>query len=247
MTSSVNGSLGNATESNYCAANYFLDIFARYRRNLGLLAVSVGLGVVSEVGYLYENPEIEKLVMRRGVHAINEDELLQIIDAALSTPCGFSNASYDRLSESHILTGLEPLGLDELRKKDFEGTPMTFNDPRAALLAGLFSTDTSNLSTSNSNGLSPELLVAINSSDSATSVIIRIIKKRFSNLLLVAMEDLNPGKPMSSYGIDSMLAAVIRSWVYQTFKVDVDLMALLSQSATIQSLVEIVEGKMNAS
>ena len=245
MTSSVNGSVGNATESNYCAANYFLDTFARYRRNLGLPAVSVGLGVISEVGYLHENPEIEKMVMRRGVHAINEHELLQIIDAALSSPHGNSTPGYDRLYESHILTGLEPLGLDELRKKGFDGTPMTFNDPRAALLAGMFSTNASSSpSASNSSGLPLELVTAINSGTPATAAILKIVKKRFSNLLLVAMEDLNPWKPMSSYGIDSMLAAVIRSWVYQTFKVDVDMMALLSQSTTIQSLVEIVEGKM---
>ena len=32
MTSSIAGSIGVATGSNYCAANYFLDTFARFRR-----------------------------------------------------------------------------------------------------------------------------------------------------------------------------------------------------------------------
>ena len=76
MTSSVSGSVGTATESNYCSANYFLDVFARYCRNLGIPAVSVGLGMISEVGYLHENPEIEALLLRKGIQAINEDEML---------------------------------------------------------------------------------------------------------------------------------------------------------------------------
>lgn len=29
LTSSISGSIGTATDSNYCAANYFLDNFAR--------------------------------------------------------------------------------------------------------------------------------------------------------------------------------------------------------------------------
>lgn len=31
MSSSISGSVGTVMESNYCAANYSLDVFARYR------------------------------------------------------------------------------------------------------------------------------------------------------------------------------------------------------------------------
>jgi hypothetical protein len=34
LTSSISGSVGTATEGNYCAANYFLDNFARKYRSL---------------------------------------------------------------------------------------------------------------------------------------------------------------------------------------------------------------------
>lgn len=49
LTSSMAGTVGVGTESNYCAANAFLDAFAYWRRANGLPAVSVGLGMVSEV------------------------------------------------------------------------------------------------------------------------------------------------------------------------------------------------------
>jgi KR domain len=42
MTSLTTGTTGTVTESNHCVANTFLDAFARYRNNLGLLAVAIG-------------------------------------------------------------------------------------------------------------------------------------------------------------------------------------------------------------
>ena len=136
MTSSVSGSVGTATESNYCAANHFLDAFARYRRARNLTASSLGLGMISEVGYLHENPEIEELLLRKGIQPINEEELLQIVDITLSqdgsTP-GFLRA--DPLASSHILTGLEPLALKGLRSKGFDVSNPILSDPRASLLA----------------------------------------------------------------------------------------------------------------
>ncbi|KAF4637479.1 hypothetical protein G7Y89_g579 [Cudoniella acicularis] len=133
-TSSISGSVGTATESNYCSVNYFLDVFARYRRSRGLPATSIGLGMISEVGYLHENPEIEALLLRKGIQAINEDELIQIIDIALTNTSTIPHA-YDKLAGAHLLTGLEPFGLKEFRKKGFEGTNPTLDDPRAAVLA----------------------------------------------------------------------------------------------------------------
>lgn len=79
MTSSVAGSVGTATESNYTAANSFMDNFAKYRRMHGLPATSIGLGAISEVGYLHENPEIEAVLLRKGITPIKEDELLSTL------------------------------------------------------------------------------------------------------------------------------------------------------------------------
>lgn len=72
VMSSVSGSVGTATESNYCAANSFLDAFARWQRQQGVPSVSVGLGMISDVGYLHENPGIEALLLRKGIQPLNE-------------------------------------------------------------------------------------------------------------------------------------------------------------------------------
>ena len=137
MTSSIAGSVGTATEGNYCAANAFQDAFARFRRARDLPAVAVGLGMVSQVGYLAEHPEIEALLRRRGLHALDEADFLRIVDLAVSRPDATDYASYAprQFLTAHLLTGLEAHGLNAQRGRGFEGGSHVLDDPRALLMA----------------------------------------------------------------------------------------------------------------
>lgn len=55
MTSSVSGILGNLTQSNYAAANSYLDSLARHRRAANKAAISVILPMILGVGVVAEN------------------------------------------------------------------------------------------------------------------------------------------------------------------------------------------------
>lgn len=239
MTSSVSGSVGTATEGNYCAANYFLDVFARFLRSKGLPGLSIGLGMISEVGYLHENPEIEALLLRKGIQAINEDELLQIIDISL---CNKNKAVYDTMASSHVLTGLEPLGLKLLQKAGFSGSNPTLNDPRASVLAAILDSD-SDQDLKSGSGMPAELAEALedgHEGQSALEAIVHLIVKRFSNLVLQQIDKIDPTRALSKFGMDSMLAAEFRTWFYQAFKVDVPFLTLLSDATTLNTLGDLV-------
>lgn len=239
MTSSVSGSVGTATESNYCSANYFLDVFARYRRGLGLPATTVGLGMISEVGYLHENPEIEALLLRKGIQAMNEDELLQIVDIALSSDAVIPHA-YDRFAQAHFLTGLEPFGLKELRKKGFEGTNPTLNDPRAAILARALDGQADLAYKDHDGNLPVEIVNALEKGVLLVNAVLAHVVKRFANLVLLLLEQVDVSKPLADYGMDSMIAAEFRTWFFQTFKVDIPYLTLLNKTTTLLSLGEAV-------
>lgn len=239
MTSSVSGSVGTATESNYCSANYFLDVFARYRRGLGLPATSIGLGMISEVGYLHENPEIETLLLRKGIQAMNEDELLQIVDIALSGDAIMSH-TYDHYAHAHILTGLEPFGLKELRKKGFEGTNPTLQDPRAAVLARALDGQ-ADLANKNQDGNLPvEIVDALEKGELLAEATLWHVAKRFANMVLLPLEQVEVSKPLADYGMDSMIAAEFRTWFFQSFHVDIPFLTLLSKTSTLLSLSEAI-------
>ncbi|KAK9782215.1 putative polyketide synthase [Seiridium cardinale] len=247
MTSSVSGSVGTATESNYCSANYFLDVFARHCRNAGIPAVSVGLGMISEVGYLHENPEIEALLLRKGIQAINEDEMLHIIDIALSTQAMTQTSAgdaYDSFAQVHMLTGLEPLGLKALRKQGFEGTSPVLGDPRAFLLSAALDETTSGSGASGaSSGLPAEVAEAIEAGSSTEEAILSAVCQKFSSLVLIPKDKLDVTKPISSVGVDSMLAAEFRAWIFQAFKTDIPYLTLLSPAATLTMLSDLVTQK----
>ncbi|CAD6442030.1 5fd7581f-a946-47ba-91ea-832565a3a9f9 [Sclerotinia trifoliorum] len=57
----------------------------------GKKAVSVDLGMISDVDYFHENPEIEALLLRKGIRPLNGEESLQVIDLSL----GGSGADFE--------------------------------------------------------------------------------------------------------------------------------------------------------
>lgn len=239
MTSSISGSVGTATESNYCSGNYFLDLFARYRRSLGLPATSIGLGMISEVGYLHDNPEIEALLLRKGIQPINEDEMLQIVDISLTSALEVPHI-YDKAADAHILTGLEPFGLLELRKKGFEGSNPTLQDPRSAILARAFDSQSDVAMKSQGGNLPGEVAEAVENGASLLEAVTTHVLKRFGNLVLIPVEKVDARKPLHVYGMDSMIAAEFRSWFFSAFKVDIPFFELLGKTASIGSLSELV-------
>lgn len=236
MTSSISGTVGTATESNYCSGNAFLDSFARYRRSLGLTAISIGFGMISEVGYLHEHPEIEKLLIRKGIHPINEDELLQILDLAISSSLGTdSRPLFDALANGHLLTGIEFVGLKEQRDRGFEGDNHVLLDPRASLLAAAFARST------DSAGPSHEKL-----QHRSLNAVRDIVAQKISHLILLPIERLKPDQHLSDFGIDSMLAAEFRTFIFHTLEVDVPFMTLLGKATTVNSLAELISHMLNS-
>ncbi|RYP20781.1 hypothetical protein DL765_002614 [Monosporascus sp. GIB2] len=244
LTSSMNGSVGVATETNYCAANTFLDAFARWRRSQGKVAVSVGLGMISEVGVLHENPRIEALLLRRGIHPLNEDEFLQVIDLAIS-----DTSTSSSLATSHLLTGMEPMGVFKLLDQGFDVTHTVMDDPPSSILAAAFEVlkdvgkeDTrGNTSTDHATALlswlkplpqdGVSVLMKEMDSTSLRDSIAKTIGQRFSSLILIPIDQVDNHKPFAQYGVDSMIASEFRTWLWNTFQVDIPFLDLTPGSA----------------
>ncbi|KAI1350311.1 polyketide synthase [Xylaria sp. FL0043] len=249
LTSSVSGSVATATESNYCAANGFLDAWARWRRSQGKKAISVGLGMISEVGYLHENPEIEALLLRKGIQPLNEEEYLQVTDLALS-----SEVEKPGPDDAHILTGLESQALHKLAEQGWDVSSGNMLDPRSSLLsASLISMmDKGNgravgdeLADSPSwlQDFPPAVAKIFASKFHATSMVDAILgmtRKRFSALILMPINQIDVTQSLTKFGVDSMIAAEFRTWIWSTFKVDIAFLDLLSDQMTLSSLAEVV-------
>ncbi|KAI1104957.1 reducing type I polyketide synthase 10 [Jackrogersella minutella] len=250
LTSSISGSVGTATEANYCAANHFLDLFARHRRAQGLPAVSIGLGMISEVGYLHDNPEIEALLKRKGIHAIDADELVQILDLALYSSSENSlpgiHHPTDDLASAHLLTGLEPTGLKELRRQGFEGNNPTLDDPRASLLAHALDGEGDVARHAQDGRLPAGVSKGLQDGLTLNEAVLDHVRRRFGNLVLIKYEAVEVNKSLGDYGMDSMLAAEFRTWFWKNLTVDVPLLMLLGKTCNLVSLSEIAVSQLES-
>ncbi|TPR11150.1 hypothetical protein CAN33_0047275 [Aspergillus niger] len=228
MTSSISGTVGTATESNYCAANSFLDAFARYRNHLGLPAISLGYGMISEV-YMHEHPDIEALTDRGGVHPINEDELIQIMNMALFT------------------------GLQEQRERGFEGDNHVLADPRAAIFTASFARRAAGegkRETRNATAHLPKNIArALRDNQDVESnldALRAVVSKKISNLILLPESDLQANQPLGDSGLDSMLAAEFRTFIFRMFEVDIPFVVLLKRSTIVNLLTDMIAQGLQA-
>lgn len=217
-------------------------------------AIAIRLRMISEVGYLHEHPEIETLHSRKGLHAISEDELFQICDIALAATA--SSKLYPgscSFSDGHLLTGLEAQGLQGIRNRGFEGSSHVLDDSRASIMAGVLSSDQSNDTETlaeHSRRLPAKIAAALSSGDMAEITLLLngqvLVAQKTCNLLLLQAQDLEAQTQLSRFGMDSMLAAELRQFIYHTIEVDVSFLTLLAKSTSVASLAELIARQLRA-
>ncbi|KAJ6092588.1 polyketide synthase [Penicillium sp. IBT 16267x] len=139
----------------------------------------------------------------------------------------------DHLAKSHVLTGLEPFGLMDLRRKGFEVTNITFRDPRAAILARVMDGDDGQSQTMRKGGLLADVL---EEGIPLVEAIQKSVAGRLGNLVLLPLEKVQVNKPLAQFGMDSMIASEFRAWIFRVFQVDIPFLEFLSKTVTVCSL-----------
>jgi hypothetical protein len=245
MTSSVLGAIGAAMQSNYSAANAFLDHMARYRQSMGLQATSIALGMILDVGHVEEHPEVERALKRNGMYGISVDEYLLMMEFACrrrdlgSTSSAQGPFKYDPCASAHIVTGMDPTRVSRAGGKSLWLKDNRLRNLVAALGGG---SEGDALDAKQSAGASTrELLEAARSEGGEAAVksaILGLILARFSKLVLLPVQKIDPAKSLAHYGMDSMISAELKSWAWKEFTVDLPFLGLLDQGLTFDGLAD---------
>src|SRR5262249_8553039 len=85
LYASAAGLLGSPGQSNYAAANVFLDALAHHRRAKGLAALSLDWGAFSEVGMAARQAAHGVRMAHRGIESLTPDEGLLALERLWST------------------------------------------------------------------------------------------------------------------------------------------------------------------
>lgn len=230
MTGSVSGVLGNPTQSNYAAANTYLDSLARHRRATGRPAVSVVLPMVLGVGVVAENVELEQSLKRKGMYGIDEEHLLEAFEAAIT-----SNISNSR-GLDHVVVGLDPYNLQKAVGDDTEATD-SFWVEDARFSHAVHDMKASSEDDDENGGQRQSILAAIKGAGSPAEGVAAVTEHfvgKLARMLMLDAGDFEPDvKSIASYGIDSMIGAELRNWIFKEYKLDVPFQQLLGESLTI--------------
>jgi acyl transferase domain-containing protein/NADPH:quinone reductase-like Zn-dependent oxidoreductase/aryl carrier-like protein/NADP-dependent 3-hydroxy acid dehydrogenase YdfG len=224
-SSSIIGAVGQA---NYAAANAYLDALMRHRRELRLTGTSMNVGVVHGVGVVAEDAALAHVLERLGYEAITEEELFyQIEEAVVSSRTAESGHGHQ------LVTGIN------LNRKDlyWASKPLFRN-----LYANLDLGDQANRGTGTQN-LMVELRAAPDAEKRATLLTQAFIQK-IAAVLGVNAEAIQAKNPLSSYGLDSIVAVEFRKWFSKTVGVEIalfDVLGATSIEALVRKVSELVQ------
>ncbi|KAI9742768.1 MAG: hypothetical protein M1818_003497 [Claussenomyces sp. TS43310] len=202
--SSISGVVGNKGQANYAAANVFLDNFASYRHSLGLVANSIDLGSIEDVGYVAEH---EDLVFDTDVWTpINESLLHKILTFSIwqQSPTHVIN----KASAAQLITGIAiPQQFTSTLLRDARFGPLASGEGNSA--------GSSNGGKNEGSKDIQALFLLLNSKAEQGTVLgaaVDIVNKQFTSSLRLPAP-MEPAKPLASYGLDSLAAVEFRNWL----------------------------------
>jgi hypothetical protein len=231
-TSSVSGILGTPGQSNYAAGNSYLDSLARHRRLLQKKSTSIILPMVLGVGVVAENLELEELLKRNGIYGIDEEALLDAFEIAIS------EQQQQRPPLDHLVVGLAPAELAKASQEAGDDADRFWEtDQRFSSTVHAMRSRTANTGTSSSQAILSTL------KDLPPVDAVKVVREHFitklAKMLMLGREDFEEeGRSVASYGIDSMIGAGLRNWVFKELALDISFQQLLGSTLTITRFAE---------
>lgn len=255
MTSSISAIAGQPGQSNYAAANSFLDSLALSRNIAGLPGTSLVLPMVLGVGVVAESDHLEVLISRRGQYGADEREMLRGFAAAMSQPrpqaSKWAVKSASDPQSSAIIMGLEPArlaaSLSAARDDDLSDVSWLENDARFNNLQSWIRAASGNVpgkaGASNAGAFVPLLYATANKDGytAALDLVSEHIINKCSAILLVPADAMQlEGKSVGAHGLDSMIGVELRNWLFKELQLNIAFQDLLSQTLSFKGLSELV-------
>jgi acyl carrier protein len=215
------------SQANYSAAGTYQDALSVHRRKNGLNSTTIDLGIVSDVGYIAENPEqFERLRYLKPLF-ISERDLRLLLTAAM-----LGNTRDGLPVPPQVVTGVG----SELIQDGSIGSAMNA-DLKYSNLHGTSGDDSAN---AGEDEQTQEALKACTSLSAATDVVEAVFAFNIAKATGMEPEDVDMEKPMHAYGVDSLAAVEVRNMIFRKFRSEVSVFDLLSTMALRRLAVKVV-------
>jgi NAD(P)-dependent dehydrogenase (short-subunit alcohol dehydrogenase family)/acyl carrier protein len=225
LFSSASALLGAPGQAPHAAANGFMDALAHWRQACGLPAMSIGWGPWAEVGAA-KGAEVEANVRHYGMGMIDPASGIAITEYLLAHP--LSQIAALPLDPGAMAAGarggrLSSLFADIAPAPDGEAQTQSEDDTEA-LMARL-------------RDAAP---------DQRSTLLAHFVRSRIASVLGMNEADLDARQPLTAYGLDSLMALKLRTWIAEAFKQDVPVARFLG-GLTVTDLADIIEQGLTVS
>ncbi len=268
LLASYAGIIGSYAQTNYAAGNTYQDALARHRLARGARAVSIDLANVRSVGYLAERDELATALRTEAFVGIEEAEFLALMDRCCDPNLQLTQAN------CQIVTGVEPA--KRLRKKGIPEPlymnrrffshlyALDYNDPSSSsshnqpgqpsssdpaeedLRALLLSLSSNNPSSSSSPSNPSSSTTNTSPSSSAEDIITAALRAKIGSMMDLDPADMDPAAPLHRFGVDSLAAIEIRTWLARKVGADVKVFEIVGggEGGSVRGLGALAAGRL---
>ncbi|KAI0544083.1 reducing type I polyketide synthase [Xylaria curta] len=239
MTSSVAGIMGSSGQANYAAANSFMDSLACHRRARALPGMSLILPPISGIGILHDRPEIFRAIESKGFYPVPWHEVLSAFEIAMRPPEDLPP------NTDHTIVGIQPRRLGPSMQAA-NALGVISEDPRMNYLKAKIEEeidDAGNQTTVGHVGTHDIIHLTRNAAtqQQAVEVVSQHVTRRLARLMMIEVNSIEPARhSLSSLGIESMIGAEFRNWIFREFNVDLPFQQLLVGGRTVLELSELL-------
>lgn len=239
VLNSFSAVLGTPGQTNYSAAGTFQDAFVRYRHRLGLPATSINLGMVTEVGYVSRNPDMEKKLRHLGFTApCTERQVQQLVRMAIDNPnpppYPDSSFLHQVLAQAQLVTGVS---ISSLAQTSQEST--LFSDPKWSIAISTSRGISSDSEFGDELGSYPNPMRDFETRDKEEVLdeLCTCIIRKTSKLTGLPTSEIKSDHSLRRYGMDSLVAVEMKNWLFKVSTVELAVKDFL-ESTSIKDLAQ---------
>ena len=247
MLSSLAGILGNVSQSNYAAGNTYQDTLAHHRAANGLPALSIDVGMVTDVGWTASNPDIIRVGKENFQQELTSQDLIALVDYHVTS---WNSQKHDRDAkrsekgrETAVLSPQVAIGVSQRVPGDARFAHLT---ARRAILEKASKIAAAATGEGAKEHASARVRLAAAGDERAKliGVMEEALGEKLAQILSLPREKVHLDDTFVSHGVDSLIAVEIRGWVSKELGGKLLVNEILGEKMSVRDLVgKIVDGR----
>ena len=230
MLSSISGIGGQRGQTNYAAGNTFQDALAHYRVAQGEKAISIDLGAMVDDGYLAGNKQIKERLLGLGAMLpITRKKFIALLEYYCDPSLGL--LTLDTCQTVFGLNTPQNIRAQGLDEPGWYQRPIF--GPVHRMPASSSDGEVEGDGSDKTRDFAAEFLQAGSLAEASSIVSEALVGKLLRSLSSMSESEINPSNPIVSYGVDSLLAVEIKSWISKMFQANIPTFEILGGTSFV--------------